>query len=81
MRLITNARYNLTPCDMADKIKVSTHKEDIMRAFAHFFSEVFKPDATSNYKLQSEWDRARSEAARFGPSHVAEIDAIFARQS
>lgn len=81
VRLITKSPYNLTPCDMADKIKVSTHKEDIMRALAHFFSEVFKPDATSNYKLQSEWDRARIEASRFGPSHVAEIDAIFARQS
>ena len=52
-----------------------------MRAFAHFFSEVFNTDATSNYKLQSEWDKARSEASRFGPSHVAEIDAIFARQA
>ena len=80
VRLITNSQYNLTHCDMADKIKVSTHKEDIMRAFAHFFSEVFRTDATSKYKLQSEWDRARSEAAQFGPSHVAEIDAIFARQ-
>lgn len=66
---------------MADKIKVSTHKEDVMRAFAHFFSEVFRTDATSNYKLQSEWERARHEASRFGPSHVAEIDAIFARQA
>jgi hypothetical protein len=66
---------------MPGKIKVSTHKEDIMRAFAHFFSEVFRTDATSNYKLQSEWERARNEASRFGPSHVAEIDAIFSRQS
>lgn len=52
-----------------------------MRAFAHFFSEVFRTDATSNSKIQSEWDRARSQAARFGPSHVAEIDAIFSRQA
>lgn len=51
-----------------------------MRAFAHFFSEVFRTDATSNYKLQREWEKARHEAAQFGPSHVAEIDAIFARQ-
>ena len=62
-------------------INISTHKEDIMRAFAHFFSEVFRTDATSNSKIQSEWDRARSQAARFGPSHVAEIDAIFSRQA
>ena len=81
MRLITNSPYNLTHYLMADKIKVSTHKEDIMRAFAHFFSEVFRSDATSNTRLQSEWDIARSQAARFGPSHVAEIDAIFSRQA
>ena len=81
VRLITNSLYNLTPCDMADKIKVSTHKEDIMKALGSFFSGMFKTDATSNYKLQSEWDRARADASRFGPSHVAEIDAIFARQS
>lgn len=81
MILITKSQHNLTPYGMADKIKVSTHKEDIMRAFAHFFSEMFKTDTTSNYKLQSEWDRARSQAARFGPSHVSEIDAIFSRQA
>ena len=52
-----------------------------MRAFAHFLSEVFRSDATSNTKIQSEWDRARNQAARFGPSHVAEIDAIFSRQA
>ena len=78
--MITKSPYNLTSCSRADKIKVSTHKEDIMRAFAHFFSEVFRTDATSNYKLQREWEKARHEAAQFGPSHVAEIDAIFARQ-
>lgn len=52
-----------------------------MKAFAQFFSEVFRTEATSNSKIQSEWDRARNQAARFGPSHVAEIDAIFSRQS
>ena len=78
--MITKSPYNLTSCSRADKIKVSTHKEDVMRAFAHFFSEVFRTDATSNYKLQREWEKARHEAAQFGPSHVAEIDAIFARQ-
>jgi len=66
---------------MAGKIKVSTHKEDIMKALGSFFSGMFKTDATSNFTLQNEWQKARNEAARFGPSHVAEIDAIFARQS
>jgi hypothetical protein len=62
-------------------MNVSTHKEDIMRAFGHFFSEVFRTNATSDKFFQTEWDKARNEAARFGPSHVAEIDAIFSRQS
>jgi hypothetical protein len=71
----------LTPCPDPDNIKVSTHKEDIMKALGIFFSEMFKTDATSRFTFQNEWERARAEAARFGPSHVAEIDAIFARQS
>ena len=52
-----------------------------MKALGIFFSEMFKTDATSRFTFQNEWERARAEAARFGPSHVAEIDAIFARQS
>lgn len=65
-----------------DRIVISTHKEDIMKALGHFFSEVFKGSATSeNPNLHNEWARARADAARFGPSHVAEIDAIFSRQS
>lgn len=66
---------------MADKIKVSTHKEDIMKALGSFFSGMFRTDATSKFTFQNEWDRARADASRFGPSHVAEVDAIFARQS
>lgn len=52
-----------------------------MKALGSFFSGMFKTDATSKFTVQNEWDRARSQAARFGPSHVAEIDAIFSRQS
>jgi hypothetical protein len=81
VRLVTKSPLNLTPYRYPDKIKVSTHKEDTMKALGILFSGMFKTDATSNYKLQSEWERARHEAARFGPSHVAEIDAIFSRQS
>ena len=33
-----------------------------------------------NAKINSIWQRERSNAAKFGPSHVAEIDAIFSRQ-
>lgn len=66
---------------MTGNIKVSTHKEDIMKALGSFFSEMFRTDATSRFTFQNEWEKARSDAARFGPSHVAEIDAIFARQA
>ncbi len=52
-----------------------------MKAIGNFFSEVFRTDATSKFTFQNEWDKARSDASRFGPSHVAEIDAIFSRQS
>lgn len=79
--MITKSLNNLTPCALTDKIYVSTHKEDIMKALGSFFSGMFKTDATSKFTVQNEWDRARSQAARFGPSHVAEIDAIFSRQS
>jgi hypothetical protein len=52
-----------------------------MKALGNFFSGMFRTDATSRFMFQNEWDRARAEASRFGPSHVAEVDAIFARQS
>lgn len=52
-----------------------------MKAIGTFFSGMFKTDATSRSSFRNEWEKARAEAARFGPSHVAEIDAIFSRQS
>lgn len=52
-----------------------------MKALGSFFSGIFNTDATSNLTIQNEWAKARAEASRFGPSHVAEIDAIFSRQS
>jgi hypothetical protein len=58
-----------------------TQKEDIMKALGTFFSGVFKEDTISPSTFQQEWDLARNNAARFGPSHVAEIDAIFSRQA
>lgn len=51
-----------------------------MKAVGQFFAGMFK-NATSNSSIQSQWDIARRDASRFGPSHVAEIDAIFSRQS
>jgi|688.fasta_scaffold644525_2 hypothetical protein len=52
-----------------------------MKALGTFFSGVFKEDTISPSTFQQEWDLARNNAARFGPSHVAEIDAIFSRQA
>lgn len=53
-----------------------------MKAIGQFFSGIFRESATSKASgLQNEWEKARADASRFGPSHVAEIDAIFARQS
>lgn len=53
-----------------------------MKALSQFFAGVFTDSATSKgHNVQTEWDIARERASRFGPSHVAEIDAIFSRQS
>lgn len=52
-----------------------THKETIMKTLSNIFSRIF----SSNDSVHATWDRERRNAARFGPSHVAEIDAIFSR--
>jgi hypothetical protein len=64
-----------------DKINISTHKEDIMKALGNYFAEMFRSATSGPFTIQSEWDKARRDASRFGPSHVAEIDAIFSRQA
>jgi hypothetical protein len=51
-----------------------------MKAIGQLFAGVFKEATSKSSNIQSEWDRARSDASRFGPSHVAEIDAIFSRE-
>jgi len=52
-----------------------------MKALGHYFAEMFRGATSKTPSTQLAWDRARSDASRFGPSHVAEIDAIFSRQS
>lgn len=52
-----------------------------MKSLGYFFSEMFRLDATSKHSFRSDWDKARADASRFGPSHVAEVDAIFSRQA
>lgn len=48
-----------------------------MKAFARLISSLFEDRPTRTY--YTEWDRQRELAKSFGPSHVAEIDAIFQR--
>lgn len=52
-----------------------------MKALGVYFAEMFRSATSGPFTIQSEWDKARSDASRFGPSHVAEIDAIFSRQA
>jgi hypothetical protein len=79
--IVTNKVYGLTIFYYPDRIVIyQPHKEEIMKALGHYFAGMFK-GATSNSNIQSQWDIARRDASRFGPSHVAEIDAIFSRQS
>jgi len=50
----------------------------LKRAFENLFTNVTneEKEIKNQYK---HWDRERAHAAQFGPSHVAEIDAIFSR--
>lgn len=52
-----------------------------MKALGQYFAGMFKGATSRTSSIQSQWDIARRDASRFGPSHVAEIDAIFSRQS
>ena len=49
-----------------------------MKAIGRFFANLFE-DRPTRIKFQTEWERQREMAKVFGPSHVAEIDAIFSR--
>lgn len=48
-----------------------------MKAIGRLFSRLFEDRPTRRH--YSEWDHQRDLAKAFGPSHVAEIDAIFSR--
>lgn len=50
-----------------------------MKAIGNLFAGMF--DSHKRRTFAVEWDRQRNLAQSFGPSHVAEIDAIFGRQS
>lgn len=51
-----------------------------MKTISSLLSGIFSNKATSeNANIHSIWAVERERAAKFGPSHVAEIDAIFSR--
>lgn len=49
-----------------------------MKAIGNLFARLFE-DRPTRRSFYTEWDRQREMAKAFGPSHVAEIDAIFSR--
>lgn len=49
-----------------------------MKAIGSLFARMFE-DRPTRRSIEIEWDRQRNLAKSFGPSHVAEIDAIFSR--
>jgi hypothetical protein len=54
----------------------------LKRAFENIFTNAKSEcEDTSNRKVYREWEIQRKAAARFGHSHVAEIDAIFSRSN
>lgn len=48
-----------------------------MKAIGSLFAQMFS--SHKQRTISVEWDRQRRLAQSFGPSHVAEIDAIFSR--
>ena len=50
-----------------------------MKAIGSLFARLFEDRPQSKASAYREWDKQRELAQSFGPSHVAEIDAIFSR--
>ena len=50
-----------------------------MNGLRSFFATVWGKTAQSDF--QKSWDFERARASKFGPSHVSEIDAIFAQHA
>lgn len=51
----------------------------LKRAFENLFTNVTSVNEKNDKSVYREWTRQREAAARFGHSHVQEIDAIFSR--
>lgn len=51
----------------------------LKRAFENLFTNATSENEKDRRAMYREWQRERESAARFGASHVQEIDAIFTR--
>lgn len=53
--------------------------KSLKSVFVNLFTNATSEDEKSRRAMYREWQRERESAARFGASHVQEIDAIFTR--
>lgn len=53
--------------------------KSLKSVFVNLFTSATSTDEKENKDMYREWTRQRELAAKFGHSHVAEIDAIFTR--
>jgi hypothetical protein len=51
----------------------------LKRAFVNLFTTATSEEEKARRAMHREWTIEREKAAQFGPHHVHEIDAIFAR--
>jgi predicted P-loop ATPase len=51
----------------------------LMRAFENLFTNAKSTEEKELTKMYRAWTVEREKAAKYGPHHVAEIDAIFSR--
>jgi len=51
----------------------------LMRKFENLFTNATSEEEKNRRAMHREWTIEREKAAQFGPHHVHEIDAIFAR--
>lgn len=51
----------------------------LIRALENLFTNATSEEEKERRAVYREWQRERESAARFGASHVQEIDAIFSR--
>jgi hypothetical protein len=53
--------------------------KSLKRAFENLFTNATSEDEKAIRAMNREWTKQREAAAKFGPHHVQEIDAIFSR--